>query len=350
MVPNSLPLFRALAAKFDIAAIIPKPKSINGRTHDVLLEDPKRFPILKISRDELSTICDDNHDLKIGSRPFAILDVGGYFSGCAPFFKERYGEQFIGIVEDTENGHQKYDKLYRDKNTTAYPIYSVARSPLKEPEDFLVGQSIVYSVESIIRENYSLLINRQVLVIGYGKIGRSIASSLAVRNINVWVYDHDPIKRAQALSHGFRVPKRDFAISKAGMIFGATGNKSLSENDFDKLAKFAFVASVTSADDEFDFGEIKSRYKIEKDDNISAYQDKNGRIFYLIRDGEAVNFTHSNALGVFIYLVACEILLCLRKIIDANPNGQHKSIHQLSVADRRKLAERWIDKFFGAAL
>ena len=75
--------------------------------------------------------------------------------------------KLIGVVEDTENGHKRYEQIA----FPPCPVLSVARSPLKEPEDFLVGHAIVFSAEALIRQSGVVMVNKRALVIGYGKIG-----------------------------------------------------------------------------------------------------------------------------------------------------------------------------------
>lgn len=72
-----------------------------------------------------------------------MLDVGGYFAGVLDHLCAQFSGKIAGVVEDTENGHQRYAEL--DK--LPCPVFSVARSPLKDPEDYLVGQSVVFSTD-----------------------------------------------------------------------------------------------------------------------------------------------------------------------------------------------------------
>ena len=51
------------------------------------------------------------------------------------------------MVEDTENGLRRYLGAWKPP----CPVFSVARSPLKDPEDYLVGQSVVFSAEALLR-------------------------------------------------------------------------------------------------------------------------------------------------------------------------------------------------------
>jgi adenosylhomocysteinase len=294
----------------------------------------------------------------LADQPFVILDIGGYFADSFPEIADNGLTKLIGIVEDTENGHQKYSEnlqILNDSEKTV-PVYSVARSPLKEPEDHLVGEAVSYSVERILRENNSLITNKRALVIGYGKIGKSIANSLTSKNITVWVFDSDPIRRAQALSHGFFCPDRDYALERVEVIISATGQKSLkylgkeSECDFAKLRDNCFIASVTSADDEFDLGAMQDEVTNWEDGfDLHTFELLSGRQVHILNNGNAVNFAHNNTLGPYIYMVASEILACVRKILSArviHGSGDHApDIIELDVGERRDVAEAWMSYF-----
>jgi len=73
----------------------------------------------------------------IGNEKFAIIDTGGHFSHVMHDLQLFFGSNLIGIVEDTENEHQKYEAaLLTNENeyegdAFAYPVISVARSALK---------------------------------------------------------------------------------------------------------------------------------------------------------------------------------------------------------------------------
>lgn len=45
----------------------------------------------------------------------------------------------MGIVEDTENGLQKYENIQKRYKNDHIPIFSIARSRSKDFEDYLVG-------------------------------------------------------------------------------------------------------------------------------------------------------------------------------------------------------------------
>jgi hypothetical protein len=125
--------------------------------------------------------------------------------------------------------------------------FLVRRGPI-ELKRGLVGQSVVFSTEAIMRGRGDIPHGRPALVIGFGKLGSSIARLLHAKGIQVTVFDIDPVRRTQALAQGFTVARdRESALAGAGLVLCATGAVSLRGEDFPHLRNGAYVATVTSS-------------------------------------------------------------------------------------------------------
>lgn len=126
---------------------------------------------------------------------------------------------------------------------------SVARCSLKNTEDYNVGKSIVEATSAILRESAHTIIERMnlITVIGFGKIGRSIAEHLRQKNVKrVIIYDKDHLRAIEAVSLGFEIGPKDYALTESDLIFGATGNKSINNIEFARLKDNVCIASCTS--------------------------------------------------------------------------------------------------------
>lgn len=337
LLPDRPFFIEALARQTDVGLILAKPKSIHHATKKLL---SARFPT-EIAR---GRFVDGPSMVRLlarrcGGRPAILLDIGGYFADVASFAAANYDGGILAIVEDTENGLRRYERQER----LSCPVISVARSPLKAAEDFLVGQSIVHSVEALLRGQGDILHGRTACVIGYGKLGRSIANLLHARHVRTAVFDIDPIRSVEAMSHGFSVADRlESALRGAGLVFCATGNMSLLRADFASLDDGAYIATVTSSDDELALDLIDGDYVQERvADHITRFR-KNGRHFYLLNHGQAVNFIHGAAVGPFIYLVQAEILVSAARS-SAAPLAAGLSENDAPL--RRRIAEAWLDCF-----
>jgi adenosylhomocysteinase len=347
LVPGSDSFLLGTHQKLPIAAIIPKPSSVHSRTSDLIRQ---HIPVLDYTRDRIK----DNPveffaELRacVGDASFAIIDTGGYFSPLLDKLGRQFGSQLVGIVEDTENGHQKYEGLLQalrqqGREELPYPVISVARSELKNPEDFLVGQAIVFSAEALLRELGNILTAKRALVFGYGKIGSSIASHLRAKGVRVYVYDTDPARQVLALAHGHHSGRKDHLLGKSDLLFCATGNQSLKRQDMKDIRRDAFLFMATSSDDEIeDHLFLMAHASPDVRHSRVSEVEVHGNRFFLCNDGNAANFMHGGVLGPFINLVQGELLFGLTRLAQA-PKDR---IVELTHDTKRFISDLWLRLF-----
>ncbi len=338
LLPERPAFVRAVGTVSGLRAVLPKPKSIDLAARR---EIQRSIPCDELSR-EMFADADTAVtylETRAAGEPVVLLDMGGYFTPSLQALSDRFSGQLLGVIEDTENGHKRYAEMGK----LPCPVLSVARSPLKDPEDFLVGQSVVFSTEALLRGRGDILHGRPALVLGFGKLGSSIARLLHAKGVNVTVYDIDPVRRAQALSQGFGVARdRDHAIGAAGLVLCATGALSLRGEDFPLLKNGAYVATVTSSEDELELSGLPDGYlRSSSGEHVTRYQTT-GHYFYLLNHGNAVNFLHGASVGPFIFLVQAEILAGVRLLArgDLSPG-----LHEVPAEDRAAVAAIWLNYY-----
>ncbi len=258
-----------------------------------------------------------------------------------PDFKDKV----LGVIEDTQNGEKKYARLNKPYPV---PIVSVARSPLKTPEDTMVGKSIVFSVERVARRIEQLLHGKNCLVIGYGKVGRGIAIDLKHRNAHVQLYDNDAIQRVRADGHGYDVVHNLDQIENCDYVFCATGSGSLGSEEFKRVKDGCFISTATSSDEEFQDGALNgfSKLSMGRESGLFRYESANGKSFYLVNDGKAANFLDNAVVAEYIYLVQAEIIRAVDLLVEeSSRNKEQKYIQMLNNDERRKIADLWESVF-----
>jgi adenosylhomocysteinase len=273
-----------------------------------------------------------------GTAPTAIMEIGGYFAPVLQDLRTEFAQDFLGVVEDTEIGHRRY----QEAQPLPCPVVSVARSTLKAAEDSLVGPSCVYSIERLIREAGFPLAPCTSLVLGYGRVGRGVAAASRSRGWRTVVYDVDPTRRLLALSEGFAVPQRSSALANAHLILGATGSRAISRHDYRCIKRGAILASCSSQDIEFDVAYLKTSCRVEPVvDGIRAYH-RGDSVLYLLGEGRPVNFLHGAVIGPILTLVQAEILLALRQLwnVRALPG-----MHEVPPGEQLQLVSEWMTTF-----
>ncbi|MEU9373706.1 NAD(P)-dependent oxidoreductase [Streptomyces sp. NPDC048255] len=340
VLPGQMNFLPALDRMLPVAAVLPKPKSADRRTLDQV---SAVYPCDQLDRDRFTDpdwLGPYLHDRAAGRR-LVLADIGGYFAPCLKDLVTSYPDLIAGVVEDTENGLRRYLALPE----VPCPVFHVARSPLKEPEDQLVGAAIVVSVESLLGRLGEVLSGREACVLGYGKIGAGIAAALIARRVRVTVIDTDPIRQTQAVASGFTTAPLHEALARSELVFSATGARALGMEHLGLLRDGAFIAGGTSADDEFDLtplGSASSGYRRETVAPGIARYEREGRAFHLLGNGNAVNFVHSSALGPAIHVIKAEILAAAGMLATQRIPAV---LHEVPNTTRSVIAAKWLEAF-----
>ncbi|MCT3308024.1 S-adenosyl-L-homocysteine hydrolase [Lactiplantibacillus pentosus] len=341
---NSLDFIDYLCEHYEVY-FIPKPKSIDRK---VLKHLSKTCTILDVSRKELAGVDTPNLIKEIvGQDTFAIIDIGGYFVPRLSDIQKQFKGQLVKIIEDTENGYQKYeDKL--SNNSISVPILSVARSSLKIEEDFLVGHEIVVKSEIFLADYGTTLLGKKVLVIGYGKVGSSIAGNLRKRGAIVIVADKMAIRLANALAHGYQITNDIYTeLIDVDIVYIANGEKSIDTLQLKKLdlKHTLYSFSVTSADDTFKNSQMINKLPhYGHNGGYKILKTKSNRTVILANSGNAINFTYSiSTLASYVQLTQAEMAVILQKDISGEEN---QGIVELNENDREKIAKEWLAEIF----
>ncbi|GGX10470.1 hypothetical protein GCM10010297_35070 [Streptomyces malachitofuscus] len=201
----------------------------------------------------------------------------------------------------------------------------------------------MFSTEALMRSRGDILHGRAALVIGFGKLGSSIARLLHAKGVRVTVHDIDPVRRTQALSQGFAVVRElEAGLEDAGLVLCASGALSLRNEAFGRLRNGAYVATVTSSEDELELAGVNDVYeRAHVGPNVTRYLTT-GHYFYLLNGGNAVNFIHGASVGPFIYLVQAEILAASSELARG---GLEPGMHEAGSAERAAIAGIWLDYF-----
>lgn len=189
LLPGQMDFLTTVDHVAEVTAVLPKPRSADPLTLEAVAAS-YRCDVLERDRFAdpawLAAYIED----RAAGRPLVLADIGGYFAPALARVCKVFSGRIAGVVEDTENGLRRYLAL----GALPCAVYSVARSPLKEPEDRLVGEAIVFSVESLLRRLGEILPGRQACVLGFGKIGAGIAAALYARHVRVIVLDTNPVR------------------------------------------------------------------------------------------------------------------------------------------------------------
>lgn len=184
-------------------------------------------------------------DLK--GKKLLILEDGGYHYSALEEIKNCFPgleKMIAGCVEQTRNGIRAYNACIK-KCTLDYPVVTVARSKIKMGiESYYIANSAVELTEEFLKMIGETLYGRDVLIIGYGAIGRNLSQILETYKCRQRIIEIDEDISEAAKQEGkicVDAKNRNLFESETVLI-GTTGNASFSE---EMLTSFLYSDSCT---------------------------------------------------------------------------------------------------------
>jgi S-adenosylhomocysteine hydrolase len=187
-------------------------------------------------------------------KPILLVDDGGKATVVAAK-KYPHLAHLFRAVEQTTRGLTEIANVEATLgHPLPFPVVDVAKSPLKAHEMPKIGAQVVGEIEKITRQIGGLdLAGKDVLVTGFGPIGRGVALALAARGARVTIWDPSPDAQARARDDGFvAAATRESALANKALIVGASGHRSVGRDDLKLLAKNCVLCSASSRDVEID--------------------------------------------------------------------------------------------------
>jgi adenosylhomocysteinase len=196
----------------------------------------------------------------------------------------------MGGTEETTTGVIRLKALEKD-GLLRYPVIAVNNAYTKHLFDnrYGTGQS---TIDGILRATSLLIAGKNVVVCGYGWVGRGVANRARGLNAKVVVTEVDPVKALEAHMDGFTViPIKEAA--KIGEIFvTATGQTGVIRGEhIESMKDGAILANAGHFDVEVDTKYLKSNCKSKRlvRNNLEEYALRSGRKVYLIGEGRIAN-------------------------------------------------------------
>jgi adenosylhomocysteinase len=199
-------------------------------------------------------------------------------------------ENVFGGTEETTTGVIRLRAMER-AGKLEYPIMAVNDAETKHDFDnvYGTGQS---ALDGIIRATNILVAGKNVVVAGYGHVGKGIARRAAGLGASVIVTEVDAIAALKAKLDGYNVETMLAAATVGDVIITTTGCKDVvKEEHINKMKDGAFMANAGHFNVEISLEALKNASVSNKNinDNNREYILKNGNKIYLIGEGRLVN-------------------------------------------------------------
>ncbi|XP_059218219.1 adenosylhomocysteinase-like 2 [Stomoxys calcitrans] len=258
-------------------------------------------------------------------QPNLILDDGG---DATHLMWKKYPELFKeikGIVEESLTGvHRLYHMSKNGKLTV--PAINVNDSVTKMKFDnFYSMQDAI--LDSLKRTTDIMFGGKQVVVCGYGDVGKGCAKSLKAQGCIVYVTEIDPICALQASMDGHRVVTLNEVIRSVDVVVTATGNKNVvTREHMDRMKNGCIVCNMGHSNSEIDVNSIHTpelRWETVRS-QVDHIIWPDGRMIILLAEGRLVNMSCSTVPSFVVSVAAATQALALIELYNA-VQGRYKS-------------------------
>src|SRR5512142_1148908 len=198
--------------------------------------------------------------------------------------------EVTGGTEETTTGVIRLRAMAADASL-GYPVIAVNEAQTKHLfyNRYGTGQS---TLDGILRATNLLIAGRNVVVAGYGWVGRGIAMRMAGHGAHVTIVEVDPVRALEALMDGYQVMTVGDAAPWGDLFVTATGNVNVFRREhFAAMRDGAVMANSGHFDAELDLPalrEMAEGHVREVRDNVQQF-DSGGKRLNLIAEGRLVN-------------------------------------------------------------
>jgi adenosylhomocysteinase len=219
-------------------------------------------------------------------RPDILTDDGGDLHIAANKLRTT---QFFGGTEETTSGVKRL-QILQTRKRLRYPVVAVNNAYTKHLFDnrYGTGQS---TIDGILRTTGLFLSGKQVIICGYGWVGKGVSVRARGMGAIVTITEIDPIKALEAHMDGFNV-KRLSDVSNIGDIFiTCTGSsRIIREEHIIKMKDGAMLANAGHFDVEIDINYLYSQdnFPVLVRPNVDCFKFRDKKL-YLLSKGRVIN-------------------------------------------------------------
>jgi len=256
-------------------------------------------------------------------KPALLTDDGGDLHVAAHRHK---AISILGGTEETTSGVKRLTAL-ADAGKLLYPVIAVndARTKYLFDNRYGTGQS---TLDGILRSTDMLLAGKNVVVCGYGWVGKGVASRARGMGAIVTVTELDPVRAIEAKMDGFAVSRLSDAVPDGDIFITCTGQTGVIRKEhFLKMKDGAVLANAGHFDVEIDTKALYSIIRpVHARSNVERF-DINSKSLFLLSKGRVVNLVaaEGHPSEVMALSFANQLLSILH--IAKNHNKMERKVH-----------------------
>ena len=196
-----------------------------------------------------------------------------------------------GVSEETTTGVLRLEQMSQ-RGELLIKAINVNDSVTKQKFDNVYGCR--HSLpDGLMRATDVMIAGKQVVICGFGDVGKGCASAMKACGARVVVTEVDPICALQACMEGFEVKKLSTVIKTADIFITATGNFNIiMAADMAQMKNNAIVGNIGHFDNEIDMAGLESYPGIETiniKDQVDRFVFPDGHGVIVLAKGRLLN-------------------------------------------------------------
>ena len=231
-------------------------------------------------------------------KPDMLVDDGADLISLVHAKRTALLKRIQGASEETTTGVNRLRVMAAD-GALKFPVIAVNDSPAKRFFDNRFGTA-ESAFQAIMGITNTLIAGKNIVVVGYGFVGRGIASRAKGLGAIVTVVETDPIKALEATMDGFRVAGMAKAALAGDIFVTTTGNlKVIREEHMRAMKDGAILCNAGHFNVEIDIPALRKLAVKRREvlEDVDEFQLKDGRRLYLLAEGRLVNLAGKRSLG-----------------------------------------------------
>lgn len=203
----------------------------------------------------------------------------------------KIAERLVGVSEETTTGVFRLEQMSR-QGTLLFRAINVNDCVTKSKFDNVYGCR--HSLpDGLMRATDVMIAGKQVVICGYGDVGKGCAAAMKACGARVVVTECDPICALQACMEGIEVKKLSSVVSTADIFVTATGNhKIIMASDMAQMKNNAIVGNIGHFDNEIDMAGLINYPGIKREnikDQVDRFEFPDGHGVLVLAMGRLLN-------------------------------------------------------------
>ena len=258
--------------------------------------------------------------------PEYIIDDGAELTVRMAKYRPDLFAELHGVSEQTTTGVARL-RAMQEADRLPFPAMAANDAQCKHLFDnrYGTGQSVIQAVLNLTN---MLLPGKVVAIIGYGWVGRGLATYARAMGGRPLVVEVDPVRALEAYMDGHEVGSMAEALPKADFVLTATGGqRAVAARHFSMLKDGAILANAGHHDLEIDVEALDRNSTTRKAarPGVDRYRWQGERDVHVLADGALVNI--AGGLGHPIEIMdlsfAVQGLSCHQLVTNVYPDGVH---------------------------